>query len=256
MKQKLFSRSDIEAQFGSLSTAEGKKKLADYALKNYGVKLVRNKSFENMMNDFENAVIATTEDARKQAGDAKEQIDLEERVDLSNAVELDPDTMDGDDIETSVNSTLVDEIVEMSEDSNQSEQHVPIVQDIEVKQLVEPGEIRSINDIPTEDQEKIREGLETGKLAISAELVPSEKPFTLSFPEGYAPKYRLVGPEGRAFINVPYWVYDWMQGRNWRMEIAECPYDKELLKSLAFYIERDGSVAIRESRNSKFIVIS
>lgn len=250
MKQKLFSRSDIESQFGSLSTAEGKKKLAEYALKNYGVKLVRNKSFENMMNDFENTIIASTEEARKNAGDAKEQIDLDERVDFSDSVELDPDKMDIDDVETGVNSKPVDEIVKMLEEP------APVVQEIEAKQLVEPGEIRSINDIPPEDQEKIRAGLSDGTLVIEGSLPIAEKEYTVSFPEGYTPKYRLVGPEGRAFINLPYWVHDWMQGRNWRIEIAECPYDKELLKSLAFYIERDGSVAIRESRNSKFIVIS
>lgn len=233
MKQKLFSRSDIESQFGSLSAAEGKKKLADYALKNYDIKLARNKSFENMMNDFESEVNAKFEAARAEAGDAKETIDMGERVDLSKGIELDPDKMDID-----------DETPETTEQPVVAEPSVEIVdQDqVEEKPAIPFSELKIEAPTATEITTQVE-----------------EKPvsdFVLSFPEDYAPKYRLVGPEGRAFINVPYWIHDWMQGRNWKIEIAECPYDKELLKSLAFYIERDGSVAIRESRNSKFIVIS
>lgn len=233
MKQKLFSRSDIESQFGSLSTTEGKKKLADYALKNYDIKLVRNKSFENMMNDFESAVNAKFEAARAEAGDAKETIDMGERVDLSKGIELDPDKMD-----------IEDETPETTEQHVAAELSVEIVdQDqVEEKPAIPFSELKI--EAPTATE-------------ITTQL--EEKPvsdFVLSFPEDYVPKYRLIGPESRAFINVPYWIHDWMQGRNWKIEIAECPYDKELLKSLAFYIERDGSVAIRESRNSKFIVIS
>lgn len=251
MKQKLFVRSELETKFGSLPTAEGKKKLADYAMKHHGVKLARNKSFENMMNDLEEAVNATFEEARAEAGDAKEQIDMEERVDLSDAVEIDPDLMDKDESENEFDVDEADETIapEVTEPTEKAEEPTP---------LAAPGEIRSIKDIPVEDQEKIRRGLETGEIVVGAPVTPVTpvEAHSITFPEGYQPKYRLVGPEGRAFINIPYWVYDWMQGRPWRSEISECPYDKELLKSLAFYIERDGSVAIRESRNSKFIVIS
>ncbi|AAQ81491.1 inh [Aeromonas phage 31] len=244
MKQKLFVRSELETKFGSLSASESKKKLADYAMKHYDVKLSRQKSFVNMMNDLEEAVSATFEDARKMAGDAIEEINLEERVDFSDSVELDPDLMDKEEIFTEDDELIIDQV-----------EHKPVVQDV--------GAI-SINDIPKEDKDKIVEGIKSGVIKIEAplgvfsgEIIPEKiTELVLTFPEGYQPKYKLVGPEGRAFVNVPYWIYDWMQGRNWRADITECPYDKDMLKSLAFYIERDGSVAIRESRNSKFIVIS
>lgn len=240
MKQKPFSRSDVEAQFGSLSASESKKKLADYALKHYDVKLSRQKSFTNMMNDLEEELSSRFEEARAEVGDAKEQIDLLERVDLTDAVEIDPDKMD------------LDEDLELPEPEIVQSQMAKVV---------------SINDIPKEDKERIVEIIKSGAITIEApfEPIPAKVPeeivekhpeITITFPSNYQPKYKLVGPEGRAFINVPYWIYDWMQGRQWRLEISYCPYDKELLKSLAYYIERDGSVAIRESRNSKFIVIS
>ena len=243
-KPKLFVRSELETKFGSLPTTDGKKKLADYAQKNYGVKLARNKSFENMMNDLEEAVNATFESARQAVGDAKEEIDLDERVDLSEGIELDPDLMDEDEDEE-VKSLAPIAIEEIQSDP------IPIA------------------DLEPEVKAEIVEAIKTGKAVIEAPLVPvatvesikdadvkQTDSVTLSFPSEYTPKYKLVGPEGRSFINIPYWIHDWMQGRPWKSEISECPYDKELLKSLAFYIERDGSVAIRESRNSKFIVIS
>lgn len=236
MKQKLFSRSDIEAQFGSLSTAEGKKKLAEYALKHYGVKLVRNKSFENMMNDFEDAVTATTEKARSAVGDAVEQIDLDKKTDLSNFELLDGDNMD-DDEEDSVAQEIVKPVVEHA----QVEEHPPVVQDVSAVPLSSLPELK----------EKISDAIEQGTLHVGSPLPKSS--LVVSFPEGYTPRYRLIGPEGRAFINIPHWVHDWIIGNpNWKAEISICKYDKELLKSLLFYIERDGSVAIRESRNSRF----
>ncbi|QBX32867.1 hypothetical protein Asfd1_241 [Aeromonas phage Asfd_1] len=238
-----FSRSDLEIQYSKMGAVEGKKKLAEYALKNFGVKLNRTKTIPNMLNDLEEEVGAAFKAAQASVGDAEEQIDMDARVDLSDAIELNPDAMDEDEDEED-NSPL----------------HVTVEEPQDVAVAV------PIADLEPEVKAEIVEAIETSKVKIEAPFVPVEpvkaaevKPtssVTLAFPEGYSPKYKLVGPEGRAFINIPYWVYDWMQGRDWRTEISECPFDKEILKSLAFYIERDGLVAIRESRNSKFIVIS
>ncbi|UOX40563.1 minor head protein inhibitor of protease [Aeromonas phage GomatiRiver_11] len=241
-----FSRSDLEIQYGKMGAVEGKKKLAEYALKNFGVKLNRTKTIPNMLNDLEEEVGAAFKAAQDTVGDAEEQIDMNARVDLSDAIELNPDAMDED------------------EDDDSTPSHIAV----EEFQSVTGNEPVPIADLEPEVKAEIVEAIKTGKVVIEAPIKPvaniepakavaqPKTTVTLTFPEDYKPKYKLIGPEGRAFINIPYWVYDWMQGRDWRTEISECPFDKEILKSLAFYIERDGSVAIRESRNSKFIVIS
>lgn len=81
------------------------------------------------------------------------------------------------------------------------------------------------------------------------------KPTDSLISERYVPKHDLIGRSVDAYINVPYWITDWIVSVNsdWKYKIAEYDgYDKEYLTDMIYYIKLNGKVIVRESRNSAF----
>lgn len=79
--------------------------------------------------------------------------------------------------------------------------------------------------------------------------------------EGFTPTIYLLGRNSgnNGYYSCPYWIYDWIDSNpDWFRIPDQCPYASAIptIKSLAYYVIRDGSVCIRESRNSRFITLS
>lgn len=78
--------------------------------------------------------------------------------------------------------------------------------------------------------------------------------------EGFTPTIYLLGRNAgsNGYYSCPYWIYDWIDSNpDWFRIPDQCPYASAIptIKSLAYYVIRDGSVCIRESRNSRFITL-
>ncbi|MGL6229363.1 MAG: hypothetical protein ACRC3J_09180 [Culicoidibacterales bacterium] len=68
----------------------------------------------------------------------------------------------------------------------------------------------------------------------------------------FRPTIQLSGRGVTAFMSVPYWIHDWVAtNAEWKTKIAET--DKSwhsTLKTMVYYININGFVNVRESRNS------
>lgn len=75
--------------------------------------------------------------------------------------------------------------------------------------------------------------------------------------EGFSPTIFMMGrsASSNGYYTCPWWIYDWIkQTPDWYKDPDSCPHASAIdtIKSLAFYIVRDGEVRVRETRNSRF----
>lgn len=74
--------------------------------------------------------------------------------------------------------------------------------------------------------------------------------------EKYTPYQSLIGRGNDAYINVPYWVTDWIININgdWKYKLSDFPEKQDIkyLNDMIYYINLNGKVIVRESRNSGF----
>ncbi|AAX78756.1 Inh minor capsid protein inhibitor of 21 protease [Escherichia phage RB43] len=75
--------------------------------------------------------------------------------------------------------------------------------------------------------------------------------------DGFSPTIVLMGRSARSngYYTCPWWIYDWIKKNpDWYKDPDQCPHysARDTLKSLVYYIKRDGQVTVRETRNSSF----
>lgn len=71
----------------------------------------------------------------------------------------------------------------------------------------------------------------------------------------FTPSFGMIGP-GRGYCTLPYWIHDWIQSTpDWKLNVNSYPreYERNVLLTLMYYINMNGHVKIRETRNSQFI---
>lgn len=76
----------------------------------------------------------------------------------------------------------------------------------------------------------------------------------------FEPAFTLMGSSlsNAGYYTLAWWIYDWItKTENWKEHINDYPNksDHIILKTLAYYINKNGSVDIRETRNSQFFNI-
>lgn len=79
----------------------------------------------------------------------------------------------------------------------------------------------------------------------------------LAWLEGFGPTIFLMGASARSngYYTCPWWIYDWIKKTpDWYKQPDTCPHASAIdtIKSLAYFIKRDGEVVVRETRNSRF----
>lgn len=218
----MFPTSEIENKVLEFSETEDKAGLDEYA-KQFDVKLDRRKSFDNMVESF-----------------AKE---LGERP------------------KGSFDSDNPEEPVTDSQEEGQEDGSVPEGNDEEVV-----DQEVSTHSVPENDEKtQSEDGSESvGDMDSSDE--PESKPEEPvgEFKADFRPSFNLTFTDSRyggEYANVGYWVIDDLQKnrvveRGWSLEaINECRHQKDVL-TILFYIEKNGSCLVRESRNSRFYRIS
>ncbi|QQG32137.1 inhibitor of prohead protease [Citrobacter phage CkP1] len=199
-----------------LDKKEAKEKLDEYASQ-FGIKLKKTKSFENML------------------------------VDLESEMEKLADTPLPDDNSGVSISDLIDDETEEKPDLIQPEaDQILIDSPIELNIKVEEIEEVKINET-IEEVEKIEEPVEEVKV--------SDTDYKL--PENFSPTLIKMG-KGNGYVTLPWWIYEWiLKTPDWKSRPESFPhhYGIDTIRSLIYFIKREGSVRIRETRNSSFVIL-
>ncbi|ADM79872.1 Inh inhibitor of prohead protease [Aeromonas phage phiAS5] len=85
--------------------------------------------------------------------------------------------------------------------------------------------------------------------------VPSSGHHVVHIGNDYKPKTELIGYGKDAYMNLPYWILDWIteQPRDWKINVPKYDgNDKDFLMDMLYYIQTNGKVIVRESRNSQY----
>ena len=204
--------------FRSLDAKEQKGALADYAMTVFAVKLNKQKSFDNMLADL---VAALPDDEEK----PELLIDSPEPEIVAYKGEV---TM-GEPVINAPN--IPDVVIDASQDfMNYVKEVAPEVAD----------QIQLVPDVV--------------EAPVSAS---DESKGELAWLDTFSPTIFLMGRSARSngYYTCPWWIYDWIKKNpEWYKDPDSCPHASaiETIKSLVYYIKRDGEVTVRETRNSRF----
>jgi len=210
--------------FKSLESKEAKASLATYAQDEFSVKLNKQKSFENMLADLEAA------------------IPKEEPEPVVINVTPEPHY-----INVSV------EVVDANKDFAESAQETAPEIAEQVRLVEEPV-------VGFTDAQQITPHQDTVPILKAPVTAPDESTDELAWLDGFAPTIVLMGrnASNNGYYTCPWWIYDWItQNPEWYKNPDLCPHASAIstLKSLVYFVKRDGYVTIRETRNSRFVRI-
>lgn len=204
--------------FRTLDAKEQKGALADYAMTVFAVKLNKQKSFDNMLADL---VAALPEDEEK----PELLIDSPE----PEIVAYKGEVVMGEPVIDAPN--IPDVVIDASQDF-----------------------MNYVREVAPEVADQIQLVPDVVEAPVSAS---DESKGDLAWLDGFSPTIFLMGRSERSngYYTCPWWIYDWIkQNPNWYKDPEQCPHysARDTLKSLVYYIKRDGQVTVRETRNSSF----
>ncbi|QWQ55950.1 hypothetical protein [Escherichia phage P479] len=208
-----------------LEKKEAKEKLAEYAA-SLGVDVKKTKTFDNMLADLEAGLKAF---ADMPMPDDNEGLSITDLIDADD--ELSGAKFDGDESAKEEAKLLFD---------------APTEAKVEVVEIEEPVVVVE------EDAPFVEEKFE----AAVAKVIESEKP-VFALPKNFSPNLMLIG-KNPGFCTVPWWIYQWIaETPDWKERPTAFPHPTahQTLFSLIYYINRNGSVLVRETRNSSFVTL-
>lgn len=208
-----------------LEKKEAKEKLAEYAA-SLGVDVKKTKTFDNMLADLEAGLKAF---ADMPMPDDNEGLSITDLIDADD--ELSGAKFDGDESAKEEAKLLFD---------------APTEAKVEVVEIEEPVVVVE------EDVPFVEEKFE----AAVAKVIESEKP-VFALPKNFSPNLMLIG-KNPGFCTVPWWIYQWIaETPDWKERPTAFPHPtaRQTLFSLIYYINRNGSVLVRETRNSSFVTL-
>lgn len=204
---------------------EAKAKLFEYA-EQFGISVKKSKSFDNIVIDIEEALNALADEPLPET-------DGLSITDLITAA----DDVDGVNF---TNEEVKEEAILLFD--SPSEQ-------VEVLEVVEQ-EIEF-------DHDKFEEAI-TQVVESEKEPEPEvNKEVKFVLPENFSPTLIKLG-KGPGYVTVPWWIYQWIaETPDWKSRPTSFEHASahQTLFSLIYYINRDGSVLIRETRNSSFVTL-
>ncbi|AEN93940.1 inhibitor of prohead protease gp21 [Escherichia phage Bp7] len=206
---------------------EAKAKLIEYG-EQFGLKLKKTRSFDNLIIDISEGLKAL----------ADEPLPETEGLSISDLIDADNELTGGNDFIEGVEPAK--EEATLLFDAPEA-----VVEVIEVAELPKVEIIEE--DVPF-DEEKFKEAV--------AKVVELEKP-VFSLPENFSPNLLLIG-KNPGYCTVPWWIYQWIsETPDWkeRPTAFQHPSAHQTLFSLIYYINRNGSVLVRETRNSSFVTL-
>lgn len=212
-----------------------KTELADYA-KQFDIKVKKTLSLENMIEFVETELT-------KLASEMEEETPVEGTSinDLILAADTAEDKVVFDEADPS--------LVEVMKEPEPEEQPTVIEIAEEVKQ--EPEQVEIKVEVPEVNVESPVANIFSDEAEHRSPVHDTETFCDLT---GFRPTICLIGG-GRGYYSCPWWIFDWIVNTpDWKKYPERFPhsYVHDTLKSLIYYIKRDGSVKVRETKHSQF----
>lgn len=212
-----------------------KTELADYA-KQFDIKVKKTLSLENMIEFVETELT-------KLASEMEEETPAEGTS--INDLILAADTADDKVVFDEVDPSLVEAMKEPEIVIEETKEESPAVESVveEVKSDVEEApEVKAESPVANifSDEAEHRS--------------PAHDTDSFCDLTGFRPTICLIGG-GRGYYSCPWWIFDWIVNTpDWKKYPERFPhaYVHDTLKSLIYYIKRDGSVKVRETKHSQF----
>lgn len=204
---------------------EAKAKLFEYA-KQFGISVKKTKSFDNIVIDIEEALNALADEPLPET-DGLSITDLITAADDVDGVNFTNEEVKEEAIllfDSPTEQVEVLEVVEQEKEFDHDKFEEAITQVVESEKEPEPE-------------------------------VNKEVKFVL--PENFSPTLIKLG-KGPGYVTVPWWIYQWIaETPDWKSRPTSFVHASahQTLFSLIYYINRDGSVLIRETRNSSFVTL-
>lgn len=218
---------------------EAKAKLIEYA-ESFNIKVKKSKGFDSLVLEIEEAFKVL----------AAEPVDETEGLSIGDLIDA-ADEAEGKFVQNDVKEeaallfdapTEQPTIIEVQVQIPEIELRKPEVRvEAPIGEVVEPQPVLSENTL----EEAV------------VKIIESEKP-VFELPKNFSPHLILMG-KNPGYVTVPWWIYQWIsETPNWKENPTGLPIASghQTVLSLLYYIQRNGSILIRETRNSSFITLS
>lgn len=235
-----------------LEKKEAKEKLSEYA-EQFGIKLKKTKAFENMLQDLEEEFAKLADEPMPDENEGLSISDLIQADDEASGTSIFKDEASDEAKQLLIDSVAVGtapvEVIEVDEElENKPLEKGTLVLEAPIGDKVVVVTDDGVKEIPVEDlsidQDKLKE--------VAVKIREDE-----ILPKDFSPSIHLIG-RSPGFVSLPWWIYQWIKDTpDWKEKpmAFEHPSAHQTLLSLIYYIRRDGSVKIRETRNSSFVTL-
>lgn len=246
---------DYIAEIGALEKKEAKEKLAEYA-ETFGIKLKKTKAFDNMVADLEVELAKLANEPMPEQNDGLSIYDLIQADDEAKGTAIFKDEAKEE------ARLLIDSVTDAPQvtvtdiDPHFGKPMDPakgIILEAPIGDSVIIVSDDKVHTIPVTaiTQEQFNEEMDK-----AVKIINTEDEFTL--PDNFSPTLHLIG-RNPGYATLPWWIYQWiLETPDWKSRPLsfEHPSAHQTLLSLIYYIKRDGSVQVRETRNSSFATLS
>ncbi|AVR55368.1 inhibitor of prohead protease [Enterobacter phage myPSH1140] len=246
---------DYIAEIGALEKKEAKEKLAEYA-ETFGIKLKKTKAFDNMVADLEVELAKLANEPMPEQNDGLSIYDLIQADDEAKGTAIFKDEAKEE------ARLLIDSVTDAPQvtvtdiDPHFGKPMDPakgIILEAPIGDSVITVSDDKVHTIPVTaiTQEQFNEEMDK-----AVKIINTEDEFTL--PDNFSPTLHLIG-RNPGYATLPWWIYQWiLETPDWKSRPLsfEHPSAHQTLLSLIYYIKRDGSVQVRETRNSSFATLS
>lgn len=212
-----------------------KTELADYA-KQFDIKVKKTLSLENMIEFVETELT-------KLASEMEEETPAEGTSinDLILAADTADDKVVFDEVDPSLVEAMKEPEIVIEETKEESPAVEPVVEEVK-------------SDIEEAPEVKVESPVANIFSDEAEHRSPAHDTDSFCDLTGFRPTICLIGG-GRGYYSCPWWIFDWIVNTpDWKKYPERFPhaYVHDTLKSLIYYIKRDGSVKVRETKHSQF----
>ncbi|QEG05482.1 inhibitor of prohead protease [Shigella phage JK32] len=212
-----------------------KTELADYA-KQFDIKVKKTLSLENMIEFVETELTKLASEMEEETPEEGTSIN-----DLILAADTADDKVVFDEVDPSLVEAMKEPEIVIEETKEESPAVEPVVEEVKLD-FEEASEVKAESPVANifSDEAEHRS--------------PAHDTDSFCDLTGFRPTICLIGG-GRGYYSCPWWIFDWIVNTpDWKKYPERFPhaYVHDTLKSLIYYIKRDGSVKVRETKHSQF----
>lgn len=225
---------------------EAKAKLIEYAEQN-GIKVKKSKGFDSLVVEIEEGFKALADIPMPEDNEGLSIADL---IDADDELEGKNDFVIGDEEAKMEAKLLFDspEIPVSIHEVKETVQEQPVVEELPIQKAIHIGS-------PIADT---GEHLKLSENTLEEAVVKIIESESFKLPENFSPNMTMIG-KNPGYVTLPWWIYEWIKDTpDWKSRPTDFqhPSAHQSLFSLIYFIKRDGSVIIRETRNSSFVTLS